>query len=141
MPRLFKKTSFFVLSLASYLSFASPTHAQTKPWEEINKKCFDETLIDGVKIATLQGFECIFANILSIIIPLAGLASFVTLIIGGFQYLTSAGDPKQAQKASSTITGAIIGLAVTMGVWFIFRFLSMILQVDLFYFQIPGSNP
>jgi len=139
MPKLLKKTSFFILSLTFYLSFAFPVHAQTKPWVDINEKCFEN--IDDVEVATLQGFECIFANILGIIVPLAGLASFVTLIIGGFQYLTSAGDPKQTQKASSIITGAIIGLAVTMGVWFIFRLLGDLLNIDLFWFKVPGSDP
>jgi len=137
MPKLLKKTSFFILSLTFYLSFAFPAQAQTRPWGDINDKCFDATL----EVATLQGFECIFANILGIIVPIAGLASFVTLIIGGFQYLTSAGDPKQTQKASSIITGAIIGLAVTMGVWFIFRLLGDLLNIDLFWFKVPGSDP
>ena len=136
MPKLFKKTSFFILSLTCYLFFASPAHAQTKPWQEINTNCFNS--INGVKIATLQGFECIFANILGIIVPIAGLASFIILIIGGFQYLTSAGDPKQTQKASSIITGAIIGLAATMGVWFIFRLIQYITGINLFWFKVPG---
>jgi hypothetical protein len=137
MPKLLKKTSFLVLALTTYLSLPFPAHAQTKPWQDINTKCFDATL----EIATLQGFECIFANILGIIVPIAGLASFVILIIGGFQYLTSAGDPKQTQKASSIITGAIIGLAVTMGVWFIFRLIKDITGIDLFWFKVPSSDP
>jgi len=140
MPKLLKKTSFLILSLAFYLSLSFPIHAQTKPWKDINDMC--STSFDGEEIATLQGFECIFANVLSVIVPLAGLASFVTLIIGGFQYLTSAGDPKQAQKANSIITGAVIGLVVTMGVWFIFRFLNMFFfGIPVKLFKIPGPAP
>lgn len=137
MPKLLKKTSLFTISLYLYLSTASPVYSQTIPW--IKDYCYAETA-GGEKIATLQGFECILANIFRIITPLAGFAAFITLIIGGFQYLTSAGDPKQAQKASSIITGAIIGLVVVMAVWFIFRLLKTLTGLDFFYFAIP-PNP
>ena len=111
----------------------TPVFAQTQKWEDINNAC------KTGDIATLQGLECIFANILSIIIPLAGLAAFITLIIGGFQYLTSAGDPKQLQKATGTITAAVIGIAVILGIWFIFKLLFVITGLDLLQFEIPKS--
>lgn len=138
MPKLFKRTSFFILSLIFYLSLTSPVHAQTIPWEDYCTGTIEG--VDGVEFATLQGFECILANIFRIITPLAGFAAFITLIIGGFQYLTSGGDPKQAQKASSIITGAIIGLVVVMAVWFIFRLLKTLTGLDFFYFAIPGPD-
>lgn len=109
--------------------------AQTVAWDE--NPCYFETP-SGAKIALLQGIECIFKNILLIIIPFAGLAAFVVLIVGGFQYLTSAGDPKQLQKASGTITAAIIGIIVILVVWFIFRLLNAITGLDLLKFQIPS---
>jgi len=135
MPKLLKKTSLFILSLSYYLSSASPAHAQTFEWVG---NCKGE--LEGVEFAALQGFECILANIFRIITPLAGFAAFIALIIGGFQYLTSGGDPKQAQKASSIITGAIIGLVVVMAVWFIFRLLKTLTGLDFFYFAIPGPD-
>jgi len=143
MPKFLKKF-FFFLSFVFYYSLSlSPLYAQTRKWNalefQLGVKCTET--INGVEFATLQGIECIFANILVIIVPLAGLASFITLIIGGFQYLTSGGDPKQTQKAGSIITGAIIGLAVTMGIWFIFRLLTDITGVDLFWFKVPGPTP
>ena len=115
-------------------SFSTPVFAQAIPWT----KDYCYTVVDGTEIANLQGFECIFKNILLIIIPLAGLAAFVTLIIGGFQYLTSGGDPKQLQKATATITAAVIGIVVILGVWFIFKLLFVITGLDLLQFQIPS---
>lgn len=115
----------------------TPVFAQTQPWPSLEPTLKTKCAENGV--ATLQGFECIFANILSIIIPLAGLAAFVTLIIGGFQYLTSAGDPKQLQKATGTITAAVIGIAVILGIWFIFKLLFVITGLDLLQFEIPKS--
>jgi len=142
MPKSFRKITLFLLLITSCFLLASPLYAQTEAWGTLQGKLGVKCIDPVTNTATLQGFECIFANILKIIIPLAGLASFVILIVGGFQYLTSGGDPKQTQKASSTITGAIIGLAATMGVWFIFRFIAELTGwQSTFTFSIPGPTP
>ena len=104
------------------------------PWDK--DVCYTE--IDGTKVATLQGFGCIFRQILPLIVPLLGLALFVLLLAGGFQYMTAGGDPKQTQKAAGTITTAVIGIVVVIGVWFIFRILGAITGLDLLNFVIPG---
>lgn len=127
----------FIFSL-----FTSPIFAQTEKWTllqvGLGTTCVDDpSKPAGEQIATLQGFECLFANILQIIILLAGFAAFIVLIIGGFQYLTSAGDPKQLQKATGTITGAVIGIIVTLAVWFIFKLLNTVTGLDLLKFEIP----
>lgn len=137
---MLKKLATLFLSFLLFLFFYSPIQAQTKDWNSLGiPNCYDDTKNPlGIKIATLQGLECIFANIMAIIIPLAGLAAFIVLIVGGFQYLTSAGDPKQAQKAQSIITSAIIGIAVIALIWFIFRFLGDLTGLNLFQFVVPG---
>ena len=137
MPKLPKKIVLSAFTISSYLFFTRPAYAQTSKW---TSRCQQD--IGGVKkVATLQGFECVLANIFRIIIPLAGLAAFVVLITGGFQYLTSGGNPEQTKKAQSVITGAIIGLIVTMAIWFIFRLLNTITGLDLLQFAIPGGTP
>jgi uncharacterized membrane protein YbhN (UPF0104 family) len=88
--------------------------------------------------ATLQDLECIISNAFNIIIPFAGLAAFVVLLVGGFQYLTSGGDPKKTQQAQSVITGAIIGIIVTIAVWFIFMLIRLITGANVLQFDIPG---
>ena len=87
---------------------------------------------------TLQGFECIIQRVFNIIIPFAGIAAFVVLIAGGFAYLTSAGDPKKVQQAQGMITGAIIGIVVTLAIWFIFQLIKVITGVDVLQFEIPS---
>lgn len=44
------------------------------------------------------------------------------LIIGGYQYITSAGNPDQIKRAKNTITGAIAGLVVVLLSWVIANF-------------------
>lgn len=98
--------------------------------------------------ATFQDFEGIFANILRIAIRLAGLAVFVMLLIGGFKFLTSGGNPEAKAKASQTITWAIIGFVVLILAWFILRFIAEFTGltgrgavIDILKFEIPGFAP
>lgn len=86
--------------------------------------------------ATLQQLEGIFKHILNIALTLGGLAVFIMLIIGGFKYLTSAGDPKQTESAQNTITMAIVGLLVAIGAWFILNFIAHFTGTDILNFSL-----
>ena len=90
----------------------------------------------GAKIATIKCLECIFQNILNIVIRLAGIAVFIMLIIGGFQYLTAGGDPKKSQSAKNTLTYAILGLALLILAWFILKFIAIFTGIDVTIFKI-----
>jgi hypothetical protein len=94
---------------------------------------------DGV--ATIQGFECIFANILQIIVGAAGLVFLGMFIVGGFKYLTSGGDSKKTAAASSTLGLAVIGVVGVIASWLILKFISDFTGVNITQFSIPnGSN-
>ncbi len=45
------------------------------------------------------------------------------IIIGGFQYITSAGNPENVSKAKNTILYAIIGIIVTLLSYAIVKFI------------------
>ena len=51
-------------------------------------------------------------GILNAIIGIASLVAVVFIIVGGVNYMTSAGDSAKVQKAKSTILYALIGLVV-----------------------------
>ena len=73
-------------------------------------------IVNGV--ATIKGFEWIFQNIVASILSLAGIVLFIMLVIGGFKYLTSAGNPESAASAQKTVTYAIAGIViVAMAFW------------------------
>lgn len=90
--------------------------------------------INGV--ATIQGFERIFANVVTVAIGLAGLGLFVMLIIGGLKYITSAGNPKNTEAASKTITYAILGLVLVAAAYLILQFISSFTGVDVTVFRV-----
>lgn len=114
------------------------------PWD-INR-CFREQEVPGqeelVKVATLQGLECIFANLLQIALVLAGLVLFIMLVVGGFRYLTSGGDPKAKEAAQGTLTHAIAGLVILLLAFVILRFIAFITGVEsILKFTIVQPSP
>lgn len=71
----------------------------------------------------------IISRFMKYLFPFAGLLLLLYLIIGGFGYLTSAGDPKKTESAQHQITNALIG--------FLILFLSFwIVEIFQFMFNI-----
>ena len=91
------------------------------------------------QVATIQSLECIFANVLAVVVPLLGLLAFIMLLMSGFKYLTSGGDPKAIQSAKLGITFSILGLALIIGSWLILKLVGEFTGVsDILKLQIPG---
>ena len=88
--------------------------------------------------ATIQDFQIIVKTILNLAVQFAGIAVFILLLVGGFKYLTSGGEPEKKKSASSTITYAIFGLALLLGSWLILLLIKEITGVDVTRFVIPG---
>ena len=55
---------------------------------------------------------------------LGGLAAFIALLIAGFQYLTSVGDPARMKDAMDRIKSAFFGLVLLLGSWLILNIIS-----------------
>jgi len=57
---------------------------------------------------------------LKYVFPISGLLLFIYLIMGGFTYFTSGGDPKTTEKAKGQITNALIGfLIIFVAYWLV----------------------
>ena len=107
-----------------------PALAQTKAWS-------GNCVSDGV--ATIKGLECLFQNIITVIISLAGFVSLAMLIVGGFKYLTSGGDPKKVAAASTTLTYAVIGIIGIIVSWLILLFIKEFTGIDVTIFKIDSN--
>lgn len=118
----------------------SPVFAQGDTWSPRCAKSV-EVNVNGkteiIKVATLQGFECLFQNIVQILVPTAGLVFFTMLLVGGFKYLTSGGDPKKVSAASHTLTMAFIGIVGVIFSWLILRFIGIFTGINDTDFTIP----
>lgn len=70
---------------------------------------------------SLSGF---ILKIINIALAVAGLIAVLFLIIGGFRYITSAGNEETAEQAKKIITNAIIGIVVIILSFVIVRVIS-----------------
>ncbi len=61
------------------------------------------------------------ANIIALV---AGVGAVIMILIGGFFYVTSAGNTENAAKAKSRITSAFIGLVVVALAWVLVRLIT-----------------
>ena len=127
-----------VLLISFFLSAAQPAFAgQPQAWSGV---CVAGSIVGGGDVATLQGFECLIANVFSIIITVIGLAGFVMFVIGAFRWMLSGNDSKGAETAKNTMTFAIIGIVVAISGFIILNLLSSFTNIDLTKFIIPGEG-
>jgi hypothetical protein len=139
MKRIFKYIDGISLSFSFFatamIAAAYPVYAQTKAWSGV---CVGGPDND---VATIQGLQCVVANVLSIAITGIGLAGFVMLIVGAFKYLLSGGNAKGADDGKNTMTFAVIGLVVALSAFIILRILAEFTGVrSILNFTIPNSQ-
>jgi hypothetical protein len=94
----------------------------------------------GESPATLSDLEVLFQRVISIALGLGGIVLFVMLVVGGFKYLTSGGDPKAVESAQKTLTSAILGLVLLLSAYLILKLIGNFTGVDLTKFSILISN-
>lgn len=79
----------------------------------------------------------IIENIIKLLAPAAAVAFLIMLIVGGFQFVTSGGDPKAAGAARTTLTYAVIGIVLVAAVWLILLLIGTITGVNVTNVGIP----
>jgi hypothetical protein len=90
-------------------------------------------------VATIGSLVSVFKNIVGAVVVFVGVVLFVMLVIGGFNFLFSGGDPKQVQKAQGTISAAIIGLVVVVSAYVILNLVFKFTGVDVTKFSIQTN--
>jgi len=66
--------------------------------------------------------NCKISSIINVLSSLVGVAAIIMVIVGGFRYITSAGDSNRVSSAKSTILYALIGLVIAALAQVIVRF-------------------
>ena len=93
----------------------------------------------GAIPAPLSDLEVVFGRVISVALGFAGIVLFVLLLVGGFKFITSGGDPKAVEGAKKTITSAVAGLLVIVLAYLILVFIKQITGVDVTVFKIIGT--
>ena len=93
--------------------------------------------------AQLSGIVAIIENIIKLLAPAAGIAFFIMLLFGGYQFLTSGGDPKAVGAARGTLTYAVIGIILVVSAWLILQLVGNITgaNVTTIELDVPVSTP
>ncbi|MCA1807369.1 MAG: pilin [Actinobacteria bacterium] len=62
------------------------------------------------------------ASVTEFVFIAAGIISVVMIIVGGYWYTLSGGDPQKVSRAKKTILWSVIGLAMSISAWAIVGF-------------------
>lgn len=77
-----------------------------------------------VEITKLSDALILVSNVISILMLVAGFVAIAFIIIGGFTYITSSGDPSGIKKAKETIVNAVVGLVIAMVSFGVVKFIT-----------------
>jgi hypothetical protein len=122
----FTKKLFFASFFALVLGFYTlPVLAQTAtspnaPAQTTDQRCTSFInqfgLSKGTNIVTGYPVYCsatqLILKVIDYALGLSGVVSIVFLIVGGFMFMTSAGNEEQAEKGRKILINSVIGLAV-----------------------------
>lgn len=86
--------------------------------------------IDVTKADLTIGY--IISAILPYIFVIAGLILFIFLIVGGFELLTSAGNPESIKKGQEKITSALVGFIIIFLAYWLTQALEIIFGIQIF---------
>ncbi|MCB9813465.1 MAG: hypothetical protein H6772_03600 [Pseudomonadales bacterium] len=135
-PKFFNKTQKLLFIVVASLYSSSSAFAQTASWSGVCVAGADND------VATIQGLECLIANIFTVIISLIGLAAFVMFIIGSIQWLISGGNSADGtKKAKDTLTYAVIGIVIALSAFIVLNLITGFTGVEnIREFVIPTSD-
>ncbi len=117
------------------LSLPALTQAQTQAWDGVCVSTEDP------EVVTIQGFQCLIANVLSISLTGIGVAGFVMLIVGSMKWMLSGGNAQHLEKAKNTMSFAVVGLIVGLSAFIILNLVAEFTGVKtILQFTIPAST-
>lgn len=99
--RIFLKILAFQLMLGGFLSMAVPAYAADTP-------------IKPEGLPRTEGGSGMFSHILSIVFGIIGAFAVLNIVLSGFKYITSAGEPQKTSEAKNGIIYSIVGLMIAI---------------------------
>lgn len=72
----------------------------------------------------ITNFSTLAAGLLTLVIVIAGLITFFSIMMGGFKLITAGGNKERANDAGRQIVHAIIGLIIVLSSWGIMNYIQ-----------------
>lgn len=119
-----------LLGGATVLAFPEPVHAAQGFFQ----------IPDSPRGANLEAIVRILVNIIEFGLLFAGAVAAIFVVVSGYQYVLSAGNPEKIEKAKNGLTWSILGFILVISSYAIVLFLQQILQFrsNLRVSQAPG---
>jgi hypothetical protein len=94
-------------------------------WDNSAKMCFPkgEQCTEG-SLACSKSLSDLIIKIINYLLIFAGMIAVLAVIVGGFWYITAAGNEEQAEKGKKAIINSIIGIVVITLAFLIIRVIS-----------------
>jgi hypothetical protein len=73
---------------------------------------------------TVNAGSSFISTLLNIVFGIIGAIALLFIVIGGFRYVISTGDPKNTAKAKNTIIYALVGILVSLSAIGIVNFVA-----------------
>lgn len=105
-----KKLLNYLALIFTFLFFIWPT----KIFAEINSLTKD---IANPLNTTWGTLPSIVGRLFTIVVSAAGLIFIILFLVGGIQYLSSAGNEEGTGKAKKLLIDSVIGLIIVLSVW------------------------
>lgn len=90
----------------------------------------------GPSPAGLTEIEAMIGSVISVMVGLGFVAMLVLILVAGFKYLTSGGEPKAIQAAHQTFTWALLGLFFMIIAWLALLLIQAFTGVEVTVFNI-----
>ncbi|HUS60264.1 MAG TPA: pilin [Nevskiaceae bacterium] len=90
------------------------------------------TLPGGGEKPRFENIGDIINTLIPYIFALAGIILLFFIIFGGFELLTSGGDPKKVESAKGKITHAIVGFIIIFVAYWLVQILETIFGIQIF---------
>lgn len=91
--------------------------------------------------AGLDQIEAVVGNVISVVVGLGFIAMLVFIVMAGFKYLTSGGEPKAIQAAHHAFTWAILGVVFMAIAWLILLLIENFTGMEVTVFNIKTLFP
>ncbi len=90
----------------------------------------------GPDPAGLTEIEQVFGSLVSVVVGLAFIVMLVFIVMAGFKYLTSGGEPKALQAAHHALVWAILGVVFMAIAWLVLQLIFNFTGINVTVFNI-----
>lgn len=90
-------------------------------------------------VAKISDLDSVFENVIGKLLGFTAIVLFVMLLMGGFKYITSGGDPKATESAKKTLTYAIGGVVLIAVSYLIILIIQELTGANITEFTVFGE--